>query len=745
MLSIFLLFFFVLTLRLGFYLFARSADNRGMWPVRSTLLSAAAAQLCALIASISSVEASAALWSRGILLFESLFLLSYTASSCFLASGGRDKVSIVDRMTAFSSYGISFVLAAVASWMLNPGGTIVPSELGWGLAGQDVGILFIGSALIVITLTVLRMLACRGGRLSHSSSNQLLKTLIAMNGLALAGMIPLWLWLSTQFKAIFLLLTALPTAILFGYAVWRLRPLLLRLSWSHLVLPFLSALKITLYTLISLAIMVWLIHIRGIRSPVLAAFALSSMAIGAIELLRLRLPWKFLGKILPPGNSEYYVMSRTIQRALIEQDLSRLMERVLNWLCKHWDVSKGFIAVNDGKYGLKIRAIYGMASLRLGDCVDLPVTNEPSFLSKTGQSFIEDMALLIPLRVQSSQHGMLVLGSRAIGDFSEGEVQLLECMAHQLSIAVENLELKRQISTQLVNLAAESGEVLHRQTLLLESLQSSITGLEAARQRPFKQVHVRCLGRFEVQLGRKIIQDREWGGRTSGHRHSKALFAYLVANRDRYVSRHKLIDVIWGDSAGVEILENRLDRTIFALRRALEPTLRRGAESSYIITSVEGYRLNPAIQWWTDAEEFSELIQEAEVLECAGDEISALAKYQEAERLYQGDYMIDCAFVDRSHQIIISRETLRLQYQSLLVRIAKLHQRNDSNEMGIRYLQQAALENEFNEKVYRALVRSYCEAGRRAEALLVCKTHSSVLARAGLPCRNDCLPPEAQS
>lgn len=106
--------------------------------------------------------------------------------------------------------------------------------------------------------------------------------------------------------------------------------------------------------------------------------------------------------------------------------------------------------------------------------------------------------------------------------------------------------------------------------------------------------------------------------------------------------------------------------------------------------------------------------------------------------------MIDCPFVDRSHVIVAEREALKRRYVETLVRIAKLYLHKGSSEMGIAHLEKAALEDEFNEEVWRTLINAYCRANRQAEAVLTCQTHQSVLAQAGLSCSESCLPAELE-
>lgn len=720
---------FVSTLWLGLYLLVRMSSDHRVWPVISALLSAAAAQLCALMASTASVESVAMLWRRGVLLVGPVFLVSYVAIGLVLSP--KDESSPVRKVATFSSYGISLALAAVA----------IRAGLG-GLVDQHIGFVYLASEATVIVLTLLCILVpC--DRKSYPYNKLPPASIAAMSVLGFIGVIPLVQSLPSELAGLLVRVLLLCAMVALVYGVLRYRSLLRQ--WNEQSLHqrrsamglLTNALVLTLYAAVASTLMWWLTRTRVSDSPLLLSIALSSLGIAVFEVVRLRISRAYLRMLSSTGDLDYYQMSRTIHRALLGQDLARMMQAVLDPLCQRLNVSKGFIAVGDDRGGFKIRAVHGMTSTRIGDSIELPTT--------TGQASIdEEIALLIPLKIQSRQYGVLALGSRTVGDFNDAEVQLLTALAYQLATAVENLHLKRQIAEQLESLVATSDDVLHRQVLLRESLRSVLIGLGDAHRHSPKQVRVRCLGRLEVYVEQRLIESRMWGGRSSGHRHARAIFAYLVANRERLVRRDELIEVIWGDSGDARVLENRLDRTVSALRRTLEPRLRKGAESSYISTRVDGYTLNPAIEWWIDAEEFSRLVQEARVLERTGDEGSALHKHQQAERLYQGDYMIACDFVDRSHLITARREGLRQKYIDTLTCIAGLHQHNGSCETGIQYLQKAALEDQFNEEVYQALIRSYCAAHRYAEAILACRTHSSELEQAGLACSGICFPPEVQ-
>ncbi len=738
---------FALTLWLGVSITAQVSRDRRAWLVALTLISGSAAHLCRLVALNSTVQPVVAIAMRLLWLGTPVYLLLYVASSQVLSL--RGKRSGIEKVTLVLSYTIGLALVALPFKFLAADGLITISGTSWNLTEERISIVYLISGLILTVLAVAYLVVGRHRRVPANELPLAVRVIVVVTLGGLVGTTPFFPTVAPKSGAIVFLIALLYAIVLLGYGALRFRQLMANLLQADTTRLITNAIVFTVYVIVFWVTPTCLLNQGVFESPLLIALALSSLAIGVGELARHRIAGTWLGRLLSQSDPSYYQTVRVISRALIGQDLSRMLQAVLEQICQRLGVAEGFIAVQDDQdEQFKIGAVYGMSSIRVGKNVELadlaklvmPLsTGEPLTLLERG------MFTLVPLQSGSRHCGILALGHRPGVQFADAELQLLTTLSHQLSVAVENLLLKRQLHEELNGLAVKGAEVLKRQATMRDSIHTALTGLESVGQQLVGGVRIYCLGTFRVHRRKKIIKDRQWGGRSSGHRHAKAVFAYLVANRERVVRRDELIELIWGDSVDIAILENRLDRTVSALRRALEPDLSRGTESSYILSAVGGYRLSPAIQWWIDTEEFTALLQQATEMKRSGDKAGALAKYLNAEKLYQGEYMIDCAFVDRSYQIVAEREALKRQYIETLVRIANLYERNGSLETGIVYLQKAALEDEYNEEVYRLLISSYCRANRYAEAVLACQTHQSVLAQAGLFCSKSCFPAEVQA
>ena len=726
---------------------ARASNDRRAWLVAVTLISGAAAHLCVLMVLNVTSQLVAALWNRVLWLTAPVYFLLYVASSQALSL--RGKRSGIEKVPLVGSYTISLALVAMTVKFLAQGSIITISGASWNLTKERISTIYLISGLILTALAVGHLVSGRHRGVPANELPLAVRMIVVVTLGGLVGTTPFLSTVAPKSGAIVFLTVLLYIFVILGYGTLRFRQLVTHLLRVDATRFLTNAIVAISYVAVSFITLRYLLSQGISESPLFVALALSSLAIGVGELARHKIAGTWLGRLLSQSDPGYYQTVRVISRALIGQDISRMLRAVLEQICQRLETAEGFIAVHDDQdEQFKIRAVYGMSSIREGENVELTDLAEPVLPLRTEDPLTlleRGMGVLIPLQVGSRHCGTLALGHRPGMRFIDAELQLLTALSHQLSVAVENLWLKQQFREQLDDLAAEGEEVLQRQATMRDSVHIALTGLESVRQQSVGEVRVQCLGTFRVHRGKEVIKDRQWGGRSSGHRHAKAVFAYLAANRERVVRRDELIELIWGDSADIAILENRMDRTVSALRRALEPGLSKGAESSYILSAVGGYRLNPAIQWWIDAEEFNALAKQAREMERSGDEAGALTKYLDAVRLYQGEYMIDCAFVDRSHLIIVEREALKIQYVQALVHIADLYQRNGSPETGIVYLQEAALEDEYNEEVYRLLISSCCRAGRYADAVLVCQTHQSVLAQAGLPCSKRCFPASVQA
>ena len=152
-------------------------------------------------------------------------------------------------------------------------------------------------------------------------------------------------------------------------------------------------------------------------------------------------------------------------------------------------------------------------------------------------------------------------------------------------------------------------------------------------------LRILCLGDFRVFRGDVELKDSDWGNGKGPTNKIKAMLAFLLCRRTRGVRKEALIDLLWPQQTDARRANSSFHLALFCLRRALEPELEPGAESSYIKHRGERYRFAPEKPYWIDADAFIQCSDRAQALEQGGDPISAVDWWTRAVDLYGGRFM----------------------------------------------------------------------------------------------------------
>lgn len=166
------------------------------------------------------------------------------------------------------------------------------------------------------------------------------------------------------------------------------------------------------------------------------------------------------------------------------------------------------------------------------------------------------------------------------------------------------------------------------------------------------------LGDFNVSLnGQPLVKP-------PGSR-SVAVLKYLLIQSRREVPREVLMDVFWPDS-DPKSARNNLNVALHKLRQAFIAI----TEQPVIVFELENYFFNPALNIFTDIEEFEGLSRSGRNFEKAGSWQAAVASYESACKLYQGDLLADEPYAEWA---INRRERLRVEYLEILDRLGRIY------------------------------------------------------------------------
>ena len=169
---------------------------------------------------------------------------------------------------------------------------------------------------------------------------------------------------------------------------------------------------------------------------------------------------------------------------------------------------------------------------------------------------------------------------------------------------------------------------------------------------------VYLLGQFRVFLHDQPVEN--WpNGR------GRALFKYLVTNRERPLPRDVLMETFWPETAPASA-RNSLNVALHGLRQAFK-----GLSDVPVIEFTEGaYRFNPQLRIWLDVDEFDQRVKAGHQLEAAGKFAAATNEYEMSAGLYQGDFLPDEPYEEWA---VLPRERLRLARLELLDRLSRIY------------------------------------------------------------------------
>jgi DNA-binding SARP family transcriptional activator len=233
-------------------------------------------------------------------------------------------------------------------------------------------------------------------------------------------------------------------------------------------------------------------------------------------------------------------------------------------------------------------------------------------------------------------------------------------------------------------------------------------------------LEVTTLGRFEVRRNNIPLSGGYWSRRKVND-----LFKLLLSAEQHRLHREQIQDILWPDSTS-EQAANSFGKTLYLLRRALEPDLvaGKGSASIYVLLERDTLMLIPE-SMGIDADFFESSVQPLQAKmrsrspherEVESDQ-QLLNEFDHILSLYKGDYLPDDLYEDWAQR---RRDRLRRLYSWLLENAARLALVNTQRQRGqraVEYLQALIERNSADEQTHRQLMLVYARMGRRSDAL----------------------------
>ncbi len=231
-------------------------------------------------------------------------------------------------------------------------------------------------------------------------------------------------------------------------------------------------------------------------------------------------------------------------------------------------------------------------------------------------------------------------------------------------------------------------------------------------------LRVHFLGKFRVFQGEDEIPAEQWKGEKP-----KMLFKYLVFARKRgYLPKDVLLELLWPEQDATRTLK-RLNVALSSLRRSLEPNLKRGTPSSYVLRKKDAYWIDLGTEGVTDVEDFLNAVKRAEIQDKTE---NALSHYLQAEKIYQGHFLEEDLYEE---WCLSERERLKQTYLNVLTKIIGSFEVMKNYQGIVDHAEKYLALDDCNETIYQALMRCYAGMGNRGMVIRTFERCSTCLSR----------------
>ncbi len=231
---------------------------------------------------------------------------------------------------------------------------------------------------------------------------------------------------------------------------------------------------------------------------------------------------------------------------------------------------------------------------------------------------------------------------------------------------------------------------------------------------------IQMLGRFRVAINDEPVDERAWGT----HR-AKPLLKLLLTSYSQPLHKDQIIEALWADSQPKNPIQ-ALYTAVSDLRRALEPGLRRAAESRFILSSDSGYMFNTECAHSLDYQLFLTAVQQARQERSAANMASATQHYLLAEGLYQGEFLPDDRYAEWSYSL---REQLQTTWTAMQMELAELHMQQQSYRQVVAVCNRLLTDDPCHEAACGLMMQAHTALGAPARALRAYKDCAGALER----------------
>lgn len=277
-----------------------------------------------------------------------------------------------------------------------------------------------------------------------------------------------------------------------------------------------------------------------------------------------------------------------------------------------------------------------------------------------------------------------------------------------------------------VDLLAQLGGEQSRAALTRLADRTTVLGRAASRavrelgHPPMHPLRIQALGPLVVTVEGPAARTVAWRSRRA-----RRLFEFLLVQRFRWVPRDVVLEALWPD-VDPERAHNSFRQTIHLLRRALEPDLRRTADSRYVTCRGEGCQLQPGEGHIYDVARLEALLDEATARQRGPAAAKAEPLLGRAIELYRGDFLADSPYEEYA---TVERERLRDRFVRAIHALLAFRREARRWEEVIPLCRRGLAADSYDEVCYEHLLRAHLQLRNRHEALAAYHQYETLMRR----------------
>ena len=220
------------------------------------------------------------------------------------------------------------------------------------------------------------------------------------------------------------------------------------------------------------------------------------------------------------------------------------------------------------------------------------------------------------------------------------------------------------------------------------------------------------LGQFSLLRNKEVVSGGNWK-----QRRVRELLKVLLAAEQHRLHREQVQELLW-PSSSLEQAANSFGKTLYLLRRVLEPDLVAGKSSTYVRLDQDTLFLAPDTMY-IDADHFEAMAKNIltalpTMQKAEHDVREKLEVLDQALELYGGDFLPDDLYEDWTQR---KRNRLRHLYTQVLQHAVVVAIAGKQGQRACEYLRTLLEQDNTDEQTQRQLMLTYARMGRRSDAL----------------------------